>query len=255
MDLIYLITIAITLLIVIVSFFFFKKSNTQKEDGRVLFNTFFFIISNSLYFTAQPPVRGAVVPERLQAGIPRRAQIARNQRDRNRNRAAANVENNRDSEQENSDEDVDEKLVDFGNEKIGTKKRAKLEAKAEKKSQREVELKIREDKKQKDLVAADEKTKLDELEKEEEKRQEELILQAEKEKAQAEHDQYLKLKEAFSVEEEGFEEDDEDKNQLEDFVNYIKVRILISVHSLIFNHNFFIPGKQSRYLGGSGYYI
>lgn len=109
------------------------------------------------------PVRAAAVPERLQAGVPRRAQIARNQRDRNRNRAAANVEN-RVSDQENSDEEAEEKLTDFGNEKIGTKKRAKLEAKAEKKSQREVELKIREDKKQKDLLAADEKTKLDALE-------------------------------------------------------------------------------------------
>lgn len=36
MDLIYLITIAITLLIVIISFIFFKKSNTQKEDGKSL---------------------------------------------------------------------------------------------------------------------------------------------------------------------------------------------------------------------------
>lgn len=59
---------------------------------------------------------------------------------------------------------MEEKLTDFGNEKIGTKKRAKLEAKAEKKSQRETELKIREDKKQKDLLAADEKSKLDALE-------------------------------------------------------------------------------------------
>lgn len=186
----------------------------------------FLTIFNPLNLTAPPLVQRAV-PERIQPGIPRRAQIARNQRDRNRNRGAANVDNNRVYDQENSDEDVDEKLIDFGNEKIGTKKRAKLEAKAEKKSQREVELKIREENKKKDLLAADEKTKLDELEKEEEKRQEELILQAEKEKAQAEHEAYMKLKEAFSVEEEGFEEDDEDKNQLEDFVNYIKVRCSI----------------------------
>lgn len=68
------------------------------------------------------------------------------------------------SDHEQSDEDNDEKLNDFGNEKIGTKKRAKLEAKAEKKSQREVELKIREEKKQKDLLAADEKIKIDALE-------------------------------------------------------------------------------------------
>lgn len=63
--------------------------------------------------------------------------------------------------------------------------------------------------------------------KEEEKRRDELLLQAEKEKEKVEYEHYLQLKEAFSVEEEGFEEDDEDKNQLEDFVNYIKVRIYV----------------------------
>lgn len=82
------------------------------------------------------------------------------------------------------------------------------------------------------MLAADEKTKTDALEQEEEKRQEELILQAEKEKAQAEHEQYLKLKEAFSVEEEGFEEEDEDKNQLEDFVNYIKENKVVILEDL-----------------------
>lgn len=55
-------------------------------------------------------------------------------------------------------------------------------------------------------------------------------MQAEKEKARADHEAYLKLKEAFSVEEEGFEEEDEeDKKHLEDFVNYIHVRAFVNL--------------------------
>jgi len=45
------------------------------------------------------------------------------------------------------------------------------------------------------------------------------------EKERQEHEEYLKLKAAFSVEEEGYEEGggDEEQSLLQEFINYIKV--------------------------------
>ena len=45
------------------------------------------------------------------------------------------------------------------------------------------------------------------------------------ERERRENEEYLKLKESFAVEDEGFEgrEEDNDRNLLQDFVNYIKV--------------------------------
>ena len=46
------------------------------------------------------------------------------------------------------------------------------------------------------------------------------------EKERQEHEEYLKLKAAFSVEEEGYEEgggDEEQNSLLQEFINYIKV--------------------------------
>lgn len=45
------------------------------------------------------------------------------------------------------------------------------------------------------------------------------------EKERREHEEYLKMKQAFSVEAEGFEESElEGGNALQDFVNHIKVK-------------------------------
>lgn len=51
-------------------------------------------------------------------------------------------------------------------------------------------------------------------------------MKARLEKERQEHEEYLKLKAAFSVEEEGYEEgggDEEQNSLLQEFINYIKV--------------------------------
>lgn len=68
---------------------------------------------------------------------------------------------------DDSDDSDDDGRVkpNFGGEKIGAKKRAKLEAKAEKKNQREAEMQFREDKKMREAVLEEEQRKLAEKEK------------------------------------------------------------------------------------------
>lgn len=60
----------------------------------------------------------------------------------------------------------------------------------------------------------------------ERKQQEEAERHAREEKERQEHEEYLKMKAAFSVEEEGFDEgenESENENLLQEFVNYVKV--------------------------------
>lgn len=84
--------------------------------------------------------------------IPRRAQIARNQRRHVPQQAA---------QEESGDSDGDESRPSPFAEgaKMGTKKRAKLEAKAEKRQHREQELIAREEKKKKDALVEAERKK------------------------------------------------------------------------------------------------
>jgi len=108
--------------------------------------------------------------------------------------------------------------------KIGKKKMEKLEAKAEKKRMREYELQEREERKKRLEKEEEERKKQEEIEKEIERKQEEEEARIREEKERKEYEEYLKLKEAFSVEEEGFDEDPEAdaENKLETFINYIK---------------------------------
>lgn len=107
------------------------------------------------------------LPQRLQQGVPLRAQIARNQRARAR---TAVVEQTQAPQSDNESSDSDDSGGDdrlkpnFSGEKIGAKKRAKLEAKAEKKLQREAEIAHREDKKKREAIAEEEQQKLQEKE-------------------------------------------------------------------------------------------
>ena len=51
------------------------------------------------------------------------------------------------------------------------------------------------------------------------------------EKERQEHEEYMKMKEAFSVEEEGFDEEGgegDEKSLLQEFINYIKVCMQIN---------------------------
>lgn len=82
--------------------------------------------------------------------------MARNQRNRARNvlnEQAQQARTQYDRVEDVEDDDASERVAQLGDEKIGTKKRAKLEAKAEKKAQREVEIQLREEKKKRDAIA------------------------------------------------------------------------------------------------------
>lgn len=92
------------------------------------------------------------------AQIPRRAQIARNQRRNAPNQAANTHEDSADSDGE---PDRPSPFVEGA--KIGAKKRAKLEAKAEKRVQREQEQIAREEKKKKDAVLEAERKKAEQV--------------------------------------------------------------------------------------------
>lgn len=68
----------------------------------------------------------------------------------------------------------------------------------------------------------------------EEKKQEEAERLARELKEKQEHEEYLKMKAAFSVEEEGYEdnEDNESDNLLQDFINYIKENKVVLLEDL-----------------------
>lgn len=133
-------------------------------------------------------------------------------------------------------DEEDDEIIDDGDEngpgeidtsdfdKMGAKKRAKMEAKAERKQAREIEERNREEQKKKkqaeDLDS--QKQRQRELELEKQKEEEEKKLREEQERK--DHEEYLKMKAAFSVEEEGYMEGDQDseENMLQNFVKHIK---------------------------------
>merc|ERR1712059_196957 len=118
-------------------------------------------------------------------------------------------------------EELEEAGVKVPDGKIGKKKMEKLQAKADKKVQREAEVKEREDNRKR-------REKLDQ----EEKAEAEQRVREEKERK--EHEEYLKLKEAFSVEDEGMDAGDEDdeENKLRKFINYIKETKVVMLEDL-----------------------
>lgn len=72
---------------------------------------------------------------------------------------------------------------------------------------------------------------------EEEKKLEETERLAREEKERKELEEYLKMKEAFSVEEEGYEDDEDDEkvNLLQEFINYIKDNKIVVLEDLASN--------------------
>ncbi|XP_075223383.1 DDRGK domain containing 1 [Lycorma delicatula] len=190
------------------------------------------LLFSLLYFKSkgekkQPQGRPQGVP------VPRRAVGARNARARLR--AAVGRQ---DHEFEDDEEDdarpqrLTEDLEIDG--KIGAKKRAKLEAKAERKAQREVQEREREEKKKKQEKLEEERKRAEEKELAEEQKRLEEERKAREEKARRDHEEYLKLKEAFTVEEEGFEEiqDDQEENLLQQFIRHIKENKVVILEDL-----------------------
>lgn len=209
MDLILLLGIAVALLVILVTLFFLTKGKGSQESAD------------------QQRV------ENEAQAAPRRAQVVRNQRNRARVVAAPAEEQHHAAADGGSDED-EIPHADFSGEKMGAKKRAKMEAKAEKKVLREQELKMREDQKKKDALLEEQRKVEAEKEAEEERKREEAERKAREEKARQEHEEYLKMKEAFSVEEEGFDQEQEDdkQNMLQEFINFVKSNKVVVLEDL-----------------------
>jgi glucan-binding YG repeat protein len=141
-------------------------------------------------------------------------------------------ENNR--EMDESNEDTDDK-VELPDHKIGTKKRAKLAAKAEKKLQREVAERDREERKKREELLQKEKDKQTEREHVEQLRAEEAEKKVREEKEKREYEEYLKMKEAFNIEEEGYEQKENkeyEENLLQKFLAYIKENKVLVLEDL-----------------------
>jgi len=153
------------------------------------------------------------------------------------NRDRARVEQEEDEQEvrrQEELEDLEEAGVKVPDGKIGKKKMEKLQAKADKKVQREAELKEREEnKKKRDKLDEEEKAKR-ERELDEERMREEAEKKAREAKEKQEYEEYLKLKAAFSIEDEGTEAGDEDteENKLQIFINYIKETKVVMLEDL-----------------------
>jgi len=132
-----------------------------------------------------------------------------------------------DSEEEEGQEEreeLEEAGIKVPDGKIGKKKMEKLQAKADKKVQREAEQKEREDNKKKREKIDEEEKKKREQEKEGEKMIEDEERKIREQKEKREQEEYEQLKAAFSVEDEGCDagEEGDEENKLLKFINYIK---------------------------------
>lgn len=180
--------------------------------------------------TAQSPRRVNRNEAASDASIPRRSQIARNQRHRPTQQPQTSQQ-----QDESDDSDAEPNRPNpFAEEKMGAKKRAKLEAKAEKRQQRETEMVAREEKKKRGEALEAERKKTEQAAEDEERKRENAERLKREEKERKEHEEYLKMKASFQVEEEGFEEEDADEkeNMLKNFVDYIRESKVVVLEDL-----------------------
>ncbi|XP_078079984.1 DDRGK domain-containing protein 1 isoform X2 [Mustelus asterias] len=169
------------------------------------------------------------VNEDRPAGAPR---VRRNLRNRLLARRLLEAEQDVQFEEVESEKDPAEFQVPG---KIGAKKQRKLEEKEQRKAQREAEEGEREERRKLQLKRDEDRKKDEERLRLEEQQKEEELKKAWEEKQRREHEEYLKLKEAFTVEEEGIEvEPDEDEAQdlLKEFIDYIKSTKVVLLEDL-----------------------
>ncbi|KAI4479525.1 hypothetical protein M0804_010922 [Polistes exclamans] len=165
----------------------------------------------------------------VQDQVGERRQVRRvvgNRNVRHRVHAAVNnqINANENRQIENNEVEVDTPTV-VSDGKLGTKKRAKLAAKAEKKAQKEIIKHEQEKRKEEEEKRQKERDKQREEEQDEEKRQEEEARKLRELKEKQEQEEYLKMKEMFSVEEEGFQEDQ--NILLDDIKEYVKLKKVV----------------------------
>jgi len=137
-------------------------------------------------------------------------------------------------EVQNREDGDDEEDIEAPSGKVGKKKLEKLAAKEEKKKAREAMEREREERKKQKEQEDEESRKAAEQEKLEEEREEEAERKRKEEKERKEHEEYLKLKASFTMEEEGFDEEQEDDsgNQLQAFIQYIKDSKIVLLEDL-----------------------
>ncbi|KAF3424135.1 hypothetical protein E2986_00578 [Frieseomelitta varia] len=172
--------------------------------------------------------------ERVAQGrLIRRAAGQRNARRRMQATISQQIEEDDSGSGNEANDEADEKPItpDF---KMGAKKRAKLAAKSEKRAQREIAEKEREERKKKEQLLQEERDKQSERERAEELKQEEAERKAREEKERKEYEEYLKMKQAFSVEEEGYDQEDneDEENLLQEFIQYIKQNKVVILEDL-----------------------
>lgn len=144
-----------------------------------------------------------------------------------------------DSDDDSVDDDMDEEdvlsQVPQPEGKVGAKKLRKLQEKAEKRAMREEMEREREDKKKREKEAEEKRKKQEEKDKAEEAIRAEEECKRREEQEAREHEEYLKLKEAFSVEEEGEQDQDADlssESLLQEFIGYIKDTKVVMLEDL-----------------------
>ncbi|KAI6235162.1 hypothetical protein M3Y95_00022000 [Aphelenchoides besseyi] len=136
-----------------------------------------------------------------------------------------------DSEEEGSES---EETQDPFGKKIGKKKLAKLEAKAQARAEREDMLAQRAEQKKREEKLREEREAKEKAEAELKKQEAEEERKRQKAIAEKELQEYLKMKEAFSVEEEGFDQVDENEteNLMASFIDHIKKNKAVNIDEL-----------------------
>jgi hypothetical protein len=178
-------------------------------------------------------------PEEAVRRVPRGIPLRPNNEDGPR-RAGRRVPARRQNVQEDDefDDDGDELADEIAmpmDGKLGVKKRMKLQAKAEKRANRESELQEREERKQRQQLLDEERKREDDKFKAEETKRLEEEKRIKEEEEKRELEEYLKMKEAFAVEEEGYDEDAEETqttNKLQLFIEYIQNQKVVLLEDL-----------------------
>uniref|UniRef100_A0A8R1U2E7 DDRGK domain-containing protein 1 n=1 Tax=Onchocerca volvulus TaxID=6282 RepID=A0A8R1U2E7_ONCVO len=135
------------------------------------------------------------------------------------------------SEQENDESPLAELAKD---EHLGKKKLAKLQAKEERRRQREAELLEREERKKLEQEKEERLQKEHEKQMQEEEEERRRKRQEREEREKREEEEYQKLRETFAVDEEGFDEVDaeESQNLLREFEEYVRKTKVVNIDEL-----------------------
>ncbi|KAI1725261.1 DDRGK domain-containing protein [Ditylenchus destructor] len=136
----------------------------------------------------------------------------------------------------NDEENYDGEVPDFpaNDPKIGKKKLAKLQAKAEAKARREAEQSERLERKRQQEIKEKQEEAERLLKEEEEQKRKELLRAEKEERERKEMEEYKMLKESFNVEEQGFDVMDEEssENLIKSFIEYIQQKKVVHVDEL-----------------------